>query len=48
MFTRIDTVFLQVTDFGKAIKWYSTVLGFPVRWRDDQGGYAALEIGKLL
>ncbi|EFV75677.1 hypothetical protein HMPREF1013_04172 [Bacillus sp. 2_A_57_CT2] len=46
MFTRIDTVFLQVIDFGKAIEWYSTVLGFPVRWRDDQGGYAALEIGE--
>ncbi|PWW28809.1 glyoxalase/bleomycin resistance protein/dioxygenase superfamily protein [Cytobacillus oceanisediminis] len=46
MFKRIDTVFLQVKDFEKAIDWYSTVLGFPVRWKDDQGGYAALEIGE--
>lgn len=46
MFKRIDTVFLQVRDFDKAIDWYSTVLGFLVRWRFDQGGYAALEVGE--
>ncbi|WP_084028915.1 VOC family protein [Bacillus sp. J33] len=46
MFKRIDTVFLPVRDFNKAIDWYTTVLGFPARWRDDQGGYAALEAGE--
>ncbi|MBT2687461.1 VOC family protein [Bacillus sp. ISL-47] len=46
IFKRIDTVFLQVNDFEKAIDWYSTVLGFPVRWKDDLSGYAALEIGE--
>ncbi|GLB60010.1 VOC family protein [Cytobacillus sp. NCCP-133] len=46
IFKRIDTVFLQVRDFDQAIDWYSTVLGLPVRWKDDQGGYAALEAGK--
>ncbi|WP_394137787.1 VOC family protein [Cytobacillus oceanisediminis] len=46
IFKRIDTVFLQVGDFEKAIDWYSTVLGFPVRWKDGLSGYAALEIGE--
>ncbi|MFE8702787.1 VOC family protein [Cytobacillus sp. FJAT-54145] len=46
IFKRIDTVFLKVNDFEKAIEWYSHVLGFDVRWRDDQGGYAALNIGE--
>jgi catechol 2,3-dioxygenase-like lactoylglutathione lyase family enzyme len=45
-FKRIDTVFLKVTDFQKAIDWYSTVLGFSVRWVDEKGGYAALNVGE--
>ncbi|MEI4769910.1 VOC family protein [Psychrobacillus sp. FJAT-51614] len=46
IFKRIDTVFLQVSDFEQAIKWYGDVLGFKLRWKDDIGGYAALEIGE--
>lgn len=46
IFKRIDTVFLQVTDFEKAIDWYCTVLGFSVRWKDEKNGYAALNIGE--
>ncbi len=44
--TRIDTIFLPVTDFESAVTWYSDVLGFPTRWRNDENGYAALEIGE--
>jgi catechol 2,3-dioxygenase-like lactoylglutathione lyase family enzyme len=46
LFKRIDTVFLKVADFEKAIDWYQTVLGFSVRWVDEKGGYAALNIGE--
>lgn len=46
LFKRIDTVFLKVKDFEGAIKWYSEVLGFSIRWVQDEGGYAALDIGE--
>ena len=46
LFKRIDTVFLQVNDFDRTIKWYCDVLGFTLRWKDDEGGYAALNIGE--
>src|SRR4051812_6412013 len=46
IFKRIDTVFLQVNDFEKTIEWYCNVLGFTIRWKDDKGGYAALNIGE--
>lgn len=46
LFKRIDTVFLKVKDFDKAIDWYTTVLGFSVRWVHQDGGYAALNIGE--
>ncbi|KOO52032.1 VOC family protein [Viridibacillus arvi] len=46
IFKRIDTVFLQVYDFDKAIKWYCDVLEFKLRWKDETGGYACLEIGE--
>lgn len=46
IFKRIDTVFLQVSDFEQAIKWYGDVLGFKLRWKDDKGGYACLNIGE--
>lgn len=46
LFKRIDTVFLKVVDYDKAIEWYQNVLGFSVRWRDDNNGYAAMEIGE--
>jgi catechol 2,3-dioxygenase-like lactoylglutathione lyase family enzyme len=46
IFKRIDTVFLKVKDFDRAIDWYSNILGFTVRWKDEEGGYAALNIGE--
>jgi catechol 2,3-dioxygenase-like lactoylglutathione lyase family enzyme len=46
LFKRIDTVFLQVTDIEKSIKWYTDVLGFNVRWYDQENGYAAINIGE--
>jgi predicted enzyme related to lactoylglutathione lyase len=46
LFKRIDTVFLEVTDMEKSIKWYTEVLGFSIRWYDKQNGYAAIDIGE--
>lgn len=46
LFKRIDTVFLQVTNYEKAVEWYTEVLGFTVRWNDEVNGYAALNIGE--
>lgn len=46
LFKRIDTVFLEVTDMEKSIKWYTEVLGFSVRWHDEENGYAAIEMGE--
>lgn len=46
MFARIDTVFLHVKDFQNAIQWYESVLDFEVRWKNEEGGYCALNIGE--
>ncbi|NLP52582.1 VOC family protein [Bacillus sp. RO1] len=46
LFKRIDTVFLEVTDMPRSINWYTEVLGFSVRWHDEENGYAAIEIGE--
>jgi catechol 2,3-dioxygenase-like lactoylglutathione lyase family enzyme len=46
LFKRIDTVFLHVKQFDQAIEWYVQKLGFTLRWRHDEGGYAALNIGE--
>ncbi|TYS67853.1 hypothetical protein FZC76_14955 [Sutcliffiella horikoshii] len=46
LFKRIDTVFLEVTDMSRSINWYTEVLGFSVRWQDEENGYAAIEIGE--
>jgi catechol 2,3-dioxygenase-like lactoylglutathione lyase family enzyme len=46
LFERIDTVFLLVRDFDKAIQWYTETFGFTVRWRHDEGGFAALNVGE--
>lgn len=43
---RIDTVFLPVIDLDDSIEWYTDVLGFDLRWRADDGSYAAIEIGE--
>jgi catechol 2,3-dioxygenase-like lactoylglutathione lyase family enzyme len=46
LFKRIDTVFLQVKDLEKSIKWYVEVLGFNLRWSDNDNGYAAINISE--
>ncbi|WP_088009436.1 VOC family protein [Indiicoccus explosivorum] len=45
-FTRIDTVFLPVTDLDRSIQWYTGTFGFPIRWTHTEGGYACLDIGE--
>jgi predicted enzyme related to lactoylglutathione lyase len=46
LFKRIVTVFLEVTDMDRSIKWYSEVLGFKIRWYSKETGYAAINIGE--
>ncbi|MFD1739614.1 VOC family protein [Bacillus salitolerans] len=46
LFKRIDTVFLEVSDMDESIKWYTDVLGFSLRWYQQEGGYAAINIGE--
>lgn len=48
LFTRIDTVFLQVKDFDRAIEWYHEVLGLMLRWKYDgeDSGYACFNVGE--
>jgi catechol 2,3-dioxygenase-like lactoylglutathione lyase family enzyme len=46
LFKRIDTVFLEVTDMDRSIKWYTEVLGFNLRWYVQETGYAAINIGE--
>lgn len=45
LFERVDSVFVKVRDLEKAIEWYTKTLGLSVRWRNDEGGFAALDIG---
>ena len=44
LLTRIDTVFLEVNDLAKAIKWYSETLSLTMRW--NKNGYAAFSAGE--
>ncbi|QOR68766.1 VOC family protein [Cytobacillus suaedae] len=44
MFKRIDTVFLEVSDIQQSIDWYTTILGFELRWQ--HGVYAALNVSE--
>ena len=46
LFTRIDTVFLQVTDLNRALDWYQSVLGLERGWSDFEHGYASLKLGE--
>lgn len=46
LFKRIDTVFLQVKDLEKSVNWYVEVLGFDLRWTDNENGYAAINISE--
>ena len=41
---RIDTVFVEVSDLGYSIKWYTDVLGLKMRW--NRNGYAAFSVGE--
>ncbi|MGE5633367.1 MAG: VOC family protein [Caulobacteraceae bacterium] len=45
LFQRIDTIFIKVRDMDKAVEWYTKTLGLKLKWRNDEGGYAAIEIG---
>jgi catechol 2,3-dioxygenase-like lactoylglutathione lyase family enzyme len=45
LFQRIDTVFIKVRDLDKAVEWYTKILGLKLRWKNDEGGYAAIEMG---
>ena len=42
MRTRLDHVRANVTDLGRAVEWYTSVLGFEVEslWPPDQPNYA--------
>lgn len=44
LFSRVDTIFLKVSNLGGAIDWYTGMLGLTLRWRNDRGGFAALDI----
>lgn len=46
LFKRIDTVFLQVNNLEKSVKWYTELLGFNLRWIDNESGYAAINISE--
>lgn len=46
MFKRIDTVFLPVKNAAASIEWYQNKCGFRLRWHDEEGGYAAMDIGE--
>lgn len=41
---RIDTVFIEVSDFDYSIKWYKEILGLTMRW--NRNGYAAFNVGE--
>ena len=42
--SRIDTVFVEVSDLDYSIKWYSDILGLTLRW--NRNGYAAFTVGE--
>lgn len=45
LFTRIDTVFLPVSDLDRAIEWYSALLGWQLGWRTEAA--ATLQAGGI-
>ncbi len=44
LFSRLDTVFIKVSNLAAAVEWYTKILGLELRWRNDKGGFAALDI----
>ena len=42
--SRIDTVFVEVSDLDLSIAWYRDVLGITLRW--NRNGYAAFTVGE--
>ena len=46
LFTRIDTVFLRVTDLKRALEWYHKVFSLEMGWADIDNGYASLKLGE--
>ena len=44
MFTRVDSFFLRVSNLNNAINWYSDILGCNTLWRNDEGGFAAINL----
>lgn len=44
MFSRIDTVFVYVSDLAQSVAWYTQNLGFEQRW--IHGNVAALNVGE--
>jgi catechol 2,3-dioxygenase-like lactoylglutathione lyase family enzyme len=46
-FLRIDTLFIPVKDLGKSVEWYTQTLEFGLNWRNDEGGYACIDVGAV-
>jgi predicted enzyme related to lactoylglutathione lyase len=45
IFNSLDTVWVWVRDFGKAVDWYRNNLGFKLNFRDDNMGWCELATG---
>lgn len=45
MFTGVSDVFLPVRDLDRSIEWYSSVMGFKLKFRDDERKAAGMWTG---
>jgi catechol 2,3-dioxygenase-like lactoylglutathione lyase family enzyme len=43
---KMTHVRLLVTDFPGSFRFYRDVMGFPVHWGNEQGGYASFHVGQ--